>query len=73
MVNSGRYVRPLGRRNPTAEEIQSARAEAGLTQAEAAALIDSNVHSWRHWEQGKRLMHPAFWRLFLIETEQQRV
>lgn len=54
--------------NPTSAEIRAAREGAGLSQTEAAALIDSALRSWQDWESGRRRMHPAFWRLFLIET-----
>jgi DNA-binding XRE family transcriptional regulator len=64
---------------PTPAEIRSARAHAGLTQAEAAELISpaqtTPYRSWQSYEveQGKpgyRVMPRASWELFLLLTEQ---
>lgn len=55
--------------NPSATEIRKARAEAGLTQAQAAAMVHANLRSWQKWEAGDREMHPAFWELFEIKLE----
>jgi putative transcriptional regulator len=52
---------------PTPAEIRKARDGAGLTQAEAAALINCSLRAWIKWESGERAMHPAFWELFLIK------
>lgn len=49
---------------PTAAQIRAAREAAGLTQAQAAALIHTDARSWRRYEAGRE-MHPAFWELFL--------
>jgi DNA-binding transcriptional regulator YiaG len=48
-------------RNPTPAEVCAARAAAGLTQKEAAALIFCSWRTWQDWEAGVRRMHPAFW------------
>ncbi len=51
-----------------AEEVKSARAAAGLTQAAAAALVYTSISNWQNWEQGRYLMIPAIYELFLLKT-----
>lgn len=58
--------------HPSPEEIVAARHAAGLTQREAAAIVQVSLRAWQHWEYGKRNMHPALWRLFLIESKRRR-
>jgi putative transcriptional regulator len=53
--------------NPTPEAIRAARAAAGLTQTEAAALIYSGLRAWQEWEAGARRMHPALWELWNLK------
>lgn len=60
-------------RNPRPDEIRAARERAGLTQTEAAALIQSTLRAWQGWEategeQGARRMHPGLWELFQIKV-----
>lgn len=54
--------------NPTHEEIRAARERAGLTQAQAAALVHSTLRAWQRYEAGERRMHPAMWELFRLKT-----
>lgn len=54
--------------NPTPESIRAARERAGLTQAQAAALVHSTLRAWQRYEAGERRMHPALWELFLLKT-----
>lgn len=54
--------------HPSPDEIRAAREAAGLTQAQAGALVHSALRSWQRWEEGAREMHPAFWELFRIKT-----
>ena len=49
--------------------ISAARAAAGLTQTQAAALIYCTLRGWQDWEAGKRAMHPAFFELFLLKLK----
>ena len=49
---------------PAPAEIVNWRASAGLTPAEAAALIWCTAEAWGQWERGERRMHPAFWFAF---------
>lgn len=55
--------------SPAPEAIKAARAAAGLTQTQAAALIYCTLRGWQDWEGGKRAMHPAFFELFLHKTK----
>ena len=53
--------------NPT--EIKEARANAGLTQSQAAALVGVTDRAWRYWERGSRTMPSSAWELFKIKTK----
>lgn len=59
-------------RNPSPAEVRAAREAAGLTQAQAAALVYASPRNWQQWEQpeGKsmRRMHPGLWELFRIKS-----
>lgn len=60
-------------RNPTPAEVRTAREAAGLTQAQAAALVYASLRNWQQWEQGEgassaRRMHPGLWELFMIKA-----
>lgn len=55
----------------TPQEIKAARLAAGLTQAQAAALIHCGMTTWQGWELGTRKMHPAFWELFKLKAERK--
>lgn len=59
-------------RNPTPEEIISARKAAGLTQTAAGGMVHTTCRVWQQWEAGERRMHPGFWELFLIKSNQIR-
>ncbi len=52
----------------SAHSSSAARAAAGLTQAQAGALIYTPLRTWQDWEAGRRPMHPAFFELFLIKV-----
>lgn len=54
--------------SPAPDAIRAARAAAGLTQTQAAALIYCTLRGWQDWEAGKRAMHPAFFELFLLKA-----
>jgi len=56
--------------SPTPEQIKQARKEAGLTQTQAAALIDMKRRTWQHWETGDRNMHPALWEMWNIKLKE---
>jgi putative transcriptional regulator len=51
--------------SPSPDEIRAARAAAGLTQTQAAAVIYCTL---RAWQAGKRAMHPAFFELYRLKA-----
>ena len=59
-------------RNPTHAEVRAAREAAGLTQAQAAALVYATPRNWQQWEQQEganvRRMHPGLWELFRLKA-----
>jgi putative transcriptional regulator len=55
--------------SPTPEQIKQARADAGLSQTAAAALIYSTLRTWQDWEYGYNPMHPGLFELFCIKTQ----
>lgn len=60
------------RANPLPATVRRARQLAGLTQAQAAAVVYTVGPVWLQWEsenERNRRMHPAIWELFLIKTK----
>ena len=57
--------------SPAPEAIKAARAAAGLTQTQAAAMIYCTLRGWQDWEGGKRAMHPAFFEFFLQKAKKR--
>lgn len=63
--------------SPSKEQVKTFRASVqereglGVAQAQdrCASMVHTNPRSWRKWEQGERKMHPAFWELANIKTE----
>lgn len=56
---------------PKPEAIHTARAQAGLTQAQAASLVGlSSASRWSEYECGARQIDMLRWELFLIKTGQ---
>lgn len=60
-------------RNPSPAEVRADREAAGLTQAQAAALVYASLRNWQQWEQSEgassaRRMHPAIWELFRVKA-----
>lgn len=41
---------------------------AGLTQAEAGALLYTSGRRWQRWEAGDAAMEAALWELFCLKT-----
>jgi DNA-binding transcriptional regulator YiaG len=60
---------PCPARNPHPYEIRAARRQAGLTAAQAAAMIFVATRTWQQWESGDRRMHPAFWLCFQLQLQ----
>ncbi len=57
---------------PTAEQIQAAREDAGLTRTQAARLIGTTYTQWLRWEQGTRKMGGSRWFCFQQALERRR-
>jgi len=55
--------------SPSPTLIKKARADAGLTQAQAAKLCRVTLGGYKHWEYGVRRMSGSSWELFRIKTE----
>jgi len=53
---------------PTPDEIIAARAQAGLTQIAAAALIARSDRAWRAYEDGSRELDPILWQVWRIRA-----
>ncbi len=58
---------------PTPDQVRAARMAAGLSQSQAAALIDGTTRSWQGYEcdigaPDHRRMHSGLWRLFRART-----
>ena len=56
--------------NPTPAQVKQARANAGLTQKQAAEVIHKKILAWQRYESGDRVMDAAYYELFLIKTGQ---
>lgn len=58
---------------PSPHDIREARLRAGLTQAQAGALVGApSKRTWQDWEAGKRNMPTAKWELFQIKTKGEK-
>lgn len=60
------------RANPLPATIRRARQLAGMTQAQAAAVVYTTGPVWLQWESEtdrQRRMHPGLFELFLIKTK----
>ncbi|WP_198021988.1 helix-turn-helix domain-containing protein [Algiphilus aromaticivorans] len=55
--------------SPAPTDIRSAREAAGLTQAQAGALIYRSPEVWASWERGRRPLDPALWELWQMRAE----
>lgn len=58
---------------PAAEEVRSARVEAGLTQRQAGKMVHTGQKTWAKWEtastkKDNRQIPGAIWELFLIKS-----
>ena len=54
--------------HPAPDDIIAARLSAGLTQAEAAAIVYTTDRHWSNWERGVSKMPRSSWRLFRLLT-----
>ncbi|HEX8883153.1 MAG TPA: hypothetical protein VF797_01535 [Noviherbaspirillum sp.] len=55
-------------RSPTAQEVRDLRAQANLTQTEAAAMVGASLRTWQQWEATDGKMHPGLWDLFQMRV-----
>ena len=60
-------------KQPTPADVKSARAAAGLTQTQAAALIYKKLLAWQRYESGDRAMDYALYELFMLKTGQMKL
>ena len=58
-------------KSPSAADIKKARTQAGLTQIQAARLIDLPPPRWSEYETGKVRMSWQMWRLFRLLVGQE--
>lgn len=56
--------------SPAPVQVIAARKNSGLTQQQAAEVVDVEPRSWQYWESGGRAMPPGIYRLFCILTNQ---
>lgn len=54
--------------SPSIEEIKEARLGLGITQAQAAAIIESSWRTWQSYEIGARKIHHLIWRVWRIRA-----
>lgn len=52
--------------HPAPDDIIAARLSAGLTQADAAAIVYTTDRHWSNWERGVSKMPRSSWRLFRL-------
>lgn len=65
MTSSGR----MKKATVSKTEVKAARAAAGLTQREAAAVIGYTRRAFQDWETGKRNMRRVLYEQFLQKTK----
>lgn len=56
--------------SPTPDAIRKARLSVGLTQTEAAHVVQASLRGWQQWEAGDRAMPPGLFELFMLKTGQ---
>lgn len=54
--------------SPSPAAITTGRLAAGLSPAQAAALVYCTPRAWQLWEAGSRSMPPGLWELFRLKT-----
>lgn len=57
---------------PSPDKIRDARKSAGMSCAEAGAMVYVTERSWQHWESGRYRMPPGLWELFQIKLQQRQ-
>lgn len=66
MTNHPNRSRPRAWLTPPADVIRALRAQAGITQAQAAEMTRSALRTWEQWERGDRRMPAATMELWCI-------
>lgn len=56
---------------PTVEEIKERRADAELTQAEAAEMVYVSPRTWRAWETGQNPMPAGLYELWVRKLQER--
>lgn len=56
-------------KRPTPKQIEKARLTAGLTQRQAADLINYSERAWQEWEAGRRRMRQSTFDIFLQRSK----
>lgn len=56
--------------SPKPDAIRKARLVVGLTQTEAAHVVQASLRGWQQWEAGDRAMPPGLFELFMLKTGQ---
>lgn len=56
--------------SPKPDAIRKARLAVGLTQTEAAHVVQASLRGWQQWEAGDRAMPPGLFELFMLKTGQ---
>lgn len=54
---------------PTPRDVRAARELAGLSQKQAAELMQTTIGTWIQWETSKRQMHQRTYELFVLLTQ----
>jgi len=54
--------------SPTPDEVRATREAVGLSQTDAAALIDQTRASWARYEDGTRALNPILWQVWRIRA-----
>lgn len=58
----------VGTQSVSASEIIASRESLGLTQTQAAALIDLKLRMWQRYEAGASFMSPLMWQVWRIRA-----
>lgn len=61
------------RKVPSAEQVKSARSQAGHTELQAANVLGVTAPAWAKWEAGTKQMPPNAFEYYLILTGQFQV
>ena len=57
---------------PTPQQLKQTRKEAGLTQTQAADVLNKTLRTWQYWESGTVPMDPNLYELFIMKLENMK-